>query len=127
MKAPSLAPVYVLIYVKLCEAARSCGYALAVHGTFTRDLDVVAVPWTEEATSADDLVRKMAESVAWRAGEDPVYGGPIRAPHGRLSWSIPYRFGADDPMDPGYVDVSVMPRLAAAAATAPVAIIEGSR
>jgi hypothetical protein len=44
--------------------ARSKGYALAVHGSLARDIDLVAVPWVEEAASAAELaeaVRAAAE------------------------------------------------------------------
>jgi hypothetical protein len=113
MKAPTLTPVYVAIYAQMAEAARSCGYALAVHGTLGRDLDVIAIPWTEEATSPEEVVRVMAETCARRAGPDLVVGKSSRVgPHGRMGYAIPFRLGGDDPMDPGYVDVSVMPRSA---------------
>jgi hypothetical protein len=108
-----MAPVYAVLYAKMAEAARSCGYALAVHGTMTRDLDVVAIPWTTEAASAEEVVRAMAEAVAARAGSDLVIGGPLHhAPHGRTGWSIPYS-AADGFTTVGYVDVSVMPRASA--------------
>jgi len=32
---------------------RDCGYAIAPHGSLARDLDVIAVPWTEDAVSAE--------------------------------------------------------------------------
>lgn len=115
MKPPTLAPVYVAIWARMSEAARACGYALAVHGSLSRDLDVVAIPWTEEAVSAVEVVRAMAAAVARRAGPDLVIGGPSSAPHGRLGWSIP--FPAEDGFTTvGYVDVSVMPRTGASAA-----------
>lgn len=52
MKEPSIAPAYTFLYPILCEAARACGYALAIHGTMQRDLDLVAVPWVDEALPA---------------------------------------------------------------------------
>jgi hypothetical protein len=110
VKPATLAPVYVMLWARMSEAARSCGYALAVHGTMSRDLDVVAIPWTAEAKSGEEVVRAMAEAVADRAGTDLVIGGPNHyAPHGRTGWSIPY--SAEDGFTTvGYVDVSVMPR-----------------
>lgn len=112
MKPPTMTPVYAVMYARMAEAARSCGYALAVHGSLSRDLDVVAIPWTEAAASADEVVRAMAEVTARRVGGDLVIGyqpdGTPR-PHGRVGYSIP--FSSTDGLQPdGYVDVSVMPR-----------------
>lgn len=115
MKPAMMTPVYAVLYAKMAEAARSCGYALAVHGTMTRDLDVVAIPWTEEATSAEEVVRAMAQVAARRIGCDPVIGYTMSTaprPHGRVGFSFP--FASTDGFEPdGYVDVSVMPRSAA--------------
>jgi hypothetical protein len=92
------------------EAARRVGYAIAVHGSVTRDIDLVAIPWTEEAGSAQDLVDAVTATMGelgtdygfgYRVGDpDPM---DIR-PHGRMSWAItPLRLGT-------YIDLSVMPR-----------------
>jgi hypothetical protein len=53
MKAPTRAPFYAAMYHALCTTAREHGYALAIHGTVTSDLDLVAIPWTEEAAPAE--------------------------------------------------------------------------
>ena len=29
----------------LCDVAREMGYALALHGSMNRDMDLIAVPW----------------------------------------------------------------------------------
>lgn len=34
---------------KIRKVAREIGYAIGVHGTMERDLDLIAAPWTEEA------------------------------------------------------------------------------
>ncbi len=39
------------IYPQLVEEARRHGYALAPHGSLQRDLDLIAVPWSEEAAA----------------------------------------------------------------------------
>jgi len=114
MKQPSIAPAYAFLYPILCEAARSKGYALAMHGTLQRDLDVIAVPWTEDAVSTDDLVaaiKQACDGFIFGAPEDPndvgaPYVSPAHRPHGRLAWSIYIT-------DRVYIDLSVMPRLPA--------------
>lgn len=94
--------------------ARTYGYAIGVHGTMNRDLDLIAVPWTEQAAPAEVLVEAVRDSVDGFIRNDPQHEGnkydlrtksPEKKPHGRLAWSIHFsgrRF---------YLDLSVMPRI----------------
>jgi hypothetical protein len=85
--------------------ARDAGYAIAVHGSERRDLDLVAVPWAPHAISADALVAKLCDEVP--LAERHVAGipdGPEPKPWGRLAWSL---HGCPDH---DYVDLSVAPR-----------------
>ena len=46
--------------------AREVGYAVGVHGTLERDLDLIAAPWAEGAVSAQDLADHIAKGVNGR-------------------------------------------------------------
>lgn len=104
---------YVSMLPALPRAAKSKGYALAVHGSMRRDLDLVAVPWTDEAAPAQEVVdaiiaasggfllereQKAVHPEGWPGTRDPA-----QKPHGRLAWSIHLGGGP-------YIDLSVMPR-----------------
>lgn len=110
MRAPSPAPAFAALYPVLCKAARELGYALALHGSMQRDLDVVAVPWTDEAKSSDELVEALiGVSDGWvihRAEGNTANDStsPLSRPHGRVAWSI----YLDESV---YIDLSVMPRI----------------
>lgn len=78
--------------------ARTHGYALTLHGSGQRDLDLVAIPWTEDAKSAEVLVTALAFCIHAQADEPP-----IEKPHGRWGWVIQLGGGL-------YIDLSVMPR-----------------
>lgn len=95
--------VYLHVFADLRAAARKCGYALAVHGSLDRDLDLIAVPWTEEATDADRLVHAICE--AWGFGDGLMALEPHGPPklHGRIAYTL-------IPGGPLFVDLSVMPR-----------------
>jgi hypothetical protein len=113
MKPPSRAPVYASLYPTLSAIAREHGYALAMHGTMTRDFDLIACPWVEGAGDPEALMRAMAEAVAVRFGDMPVIGYSLKAsprPHGRVGWSIHLTHGEGD--SDAYLDLSVMPRAA---------------
>lgn len=113
------ASFYAWMIPRLTEIARENGYALGVHGSMNRDLDLIAVPWTDEATTAEaliELIRIACDGTIIPSGTkggryDPVNGGFVEAiinnpdhkPHGRLAWNIHLLGGA-------FLDISVMPR-----------------
>ena len=105
MKPPTLAPAFASYYPILCEVAREHGYCLALHGTMARDLDLLAVPWTDEAVPAEELVEALWGRICWISTKDKVVTGPEDKPHGRRAWCLPMMGGA-------YMDLSVMPRVA---------------
>lgn len=39
------------------SAARRCGYAIGLHGSCRRDLDLMAMPWRDCAVSPDELAK----------------------------------------------------------------------
>lgn len=100
---------YAVTYMRLAPVARELGYALTLHGSMRRDLDLVAIPWTKDAVGA----RVLAESLARECGgfmrpheaDDEFHraGKPGYKPHGRLGWVI--LLGGQP-----YIDLSVMPR-----------------
>lgn len=49
-------------------AARGCGYALAVHGSLARDIDLIAIPWAKHADTADLLVARLLGVLAGKLG-----------------------------------------------------------
>lgn len=122
----SLPAAYVGLIDSLSLVAKGCGYTLALHGSFNRDFDIIAVPWTEEALPAEELIQKLHDDVTYLkidvALDDYIeklptttspdgmvnrgrIHGPTHRPHGRRVWSIDLGFGK-------YLDISVMPRIA---------------
>lgn len=94
-------------------AAKEHGYALAVHGTLKRDVDLIAAPWIEAASSP----RKLAVAIARAVGEDGCaesirdgHTKPSRRAHGRRAYAI-HVYRNSEAKDHGwYLDLSVMPR-----------------
>jgi hypothetical protein len=130
MKSATRAPFFACLYHGLCDVARKHGYALAIHGTVTTDLDLIAVPWVPEALPPEmlkealmahigacgyeDLLRRqlngnealvqqlVARDEAARKEVRAPNGGTIK-PHGRLAWNLYLEAGAK-------VDLSILPR-----------------
>lgn len=93
-------PDYSKAYTIARIVAWQYGYALCLHGSFTRDLDLVAVPWTGHACPPEHLVQQ----IEFRSGLKRQ-GDPSAKPHGRLAWSLLFP-GFEDPR---WVDLSVLP------------------
>lgn len=94
-------PDYARVYTLARVVAWQEGYALTLHGSFTRDLDLVAVPWSENACEPEHLVKRIEEATKLKNN-----GKPSERPHGRLTWTLLFpEFG-----DPRFVDLSVANR-----------------
>lgn len=94
-------------YARIFSIARCLawaeGYAITFNGSFTRDLDLLAVPWTEHACDPEHLMRRIEDA----AGLKNITQKPGDKPHGRKAWTLVLPgFG-----DPRWVDLSVMPRV----------------
>lgn len=96
-------PDYARAYSVIRCLAWSYGYAATLHGSFTRDLDIVLVPWTDQACEPLRLVKLMTEQTGTRLqSEDPG-----QKPHGRQCWTLLFKVAGD----PRWIDISVMPRV----------------
>lgn len=96
---------FARLAIPLRQRARDCGYALLTHGTLAYDIDMVAVPWAEDAVAAEVLVGRLIETVfKHNDGVAFTVEGQIATPkpHGRLGWNI--HVGGT------YIDLSVTPR-----------------
>lgn len=106
MKAPSFAPAYVALFPVLSHIAQKHGYALCAHGSVQSDFDLLAIPWTDDATDAETLVAAVAKHLRLCMGTfgTGVDAKPEQKPHGRLAWNL--FIGAGSKLDFG-----VMPRI----------------
>jgi len=90
--------------------AKKMGYALTIHGSQLRDIDLVAIPWTENAICPKQFFRYIFKVVQIVNPKGTVFmldRGKIpfeEKPHGRLSRSINIGWHT-------YIDLSIMPRL----------------
>ncbi len=84
-----LGRVYDIALVQARATARTHGYALAVHGSQLRDLDLIAVPWVEECSPPvvlAEAIRSVVRGVFTTKATPP--DAPTERPHGRLGWAI---------------------------------------
>lgn len=106
-----LDPDYARIFTQARIIAWQYGYACVAHGSYTRDLDLLLVPWTERAgPNHEQLVKLIAGAcnLRFRDGKDDVIDSApdwSDKPHGRRAVSLFFR----DFSDRRWVDISVMP------------------
>lgn len=112
-------PDYSAFIVKARLVAKSEGYAIAIHGSTTRDLDLIAVPWIATPRLPAALACQIAFNTGWliqksdgtRAGIGERVEPAIRE-HGRMVWTfLPPSADPTSPdwPDPRFVDFSVIP------------------
>ena len=88
-------------------AARKCGYAIGLHGSTRRDLDLIAAVWIDDPKSKDELAAAV-HYAACGLSHAP-YTWTIK-PRGRVAVSMPIcwtDWGYDIP-NLGHIDLSVM-------------------
>jgi len=100
-----LDPDYCRAYTQARIVAHQYGWAIAFHGSGTRDLDLVIVPWTEQAAPPEGVVRLIAK--ATKTEISPT--SPHIKPHGRMAWTLLF----PECGDVRWIDLSVVPRAAA--------------
>ena len=95
-------PDYARIFTIARCVAWAEGYAIAMHGSFTRDLDLIAVPWARHACEPEHLARRIESAAGLKISVHPKNDKPF----GRLVWTMTLpNFG-----DPRFVDLSIIPR-----------------
>lgn len=98
---PNNAPTYMCLYPGLASIARAHGYALAVHGSLARDMDLIAVPWIDSPKSPETVISAIESEFAIKR-----IGELTKAPHGRMIQTIGISFGEC------FIDLSFMPVIA---------------
>lgn len=102
-------PDYASIYTQARIIAWQYGYACVMHGSFTRDLDLLIVPWEDRArNNHGQLLKLIALScgLKFRDGKEVMEADVdwIDKPHGRKACSLYF----PGPHDRRWVDISVL-------------------
>lgn len=109
--ADQLAQFYKAAIPRMREAARLCGYALGVHGSLRRDLDIIAAPWVADHTDRDTLARAVQVAACGIGQEVYQWGAHDHKPCGRLGtvFAIVWCEFGRGITSLGCVDFAVMP------------------
>lgn len=55
------ASFYACIWDDLRNAAMDCGWALGLHGSLANDMDIMAMPWTEDAKPVEVMIKALSD------------------------------------------------------------------
>ena len=94
---------------KLKAVAKEHGYALGFHGSFRRDLDVIAVPWVASYSSPDLLANALMKAASGFTQSSITWD---TKPNGRIATALPICIprweGCHSIISLGHLDLSVM-------------------
>lgn len=86
---PNYGPAYAAaMYPDLAAIFHRHGYALACHGSLARDFDLIAVPWSETVSKAEDVLKDVTSELALT-----LCGEPEQKKHGRIAYTLACGFG----------------------------------
>lgn len=93
---------FLSIFPDMQKVARESGYALAYHGSLTRDFDLIAVPWRPRAVAPVTLAQRLHSAATQLVQPRPKL--IKKRPHGRVCYVLYVGTYA-------YLDLSVTPQL----------------
>ena len=81
--------LYLSLLPIIRKIARKSGYAVGVHGSMARDLDLIAVPWRSGAVMAETLAYRIHQATSRRACTRPELKKFRRPkPRGRVAYTL---------------------------------------
>jgi hypothetical protein len=94
---------YAVLWPSFRQAAIDVGWSLGLHGSMASDMDMMAMPWTEDAVEEPELIAALSACIGKTVWTEyhfkPFYGKPF----GRVVYTL--SIGSD-----WYIDLSVMPK-----------------
>lgn len=104
---------YAHCYEQLKEIARNYGYALLLHGSMNRDLDLVAIPWAEKTLDEFEMIKDFHRALTdGNYSDQKEFYLYAETHHGRKQYVINLNRGGawNNYVDKQfYIDISVMP------------------
>jgi hypothetical protein len=85
--------------------AKEIGYAIGVHGSMRRDLDLIAVPWVATHSNKDHLARAIQIAACGISSDSYQWE---EKPCGRVAASFPVCWTQHDIRGNGHIDLSVV-------------------
>lgn len=95
---------YTILYPMFRQKALELGYTLALHGSMANDMDLVAVPWVEDARPEIELVNALSDCIGKTVWKENHFKNPKTQPHNRITYTLSI-------FSDWYIDLSIMKRI----------------
>ncbi len=82
------AAFYASIWEDLRQAAMDCGWALGLHGSLAKDMDIMAMPWTEEARPVEEMIKALSACFTESRFADHHIVPHATKPNGRIVYTM---------------------------------------
>lgn len=83
------AAFYASMWEDIRECAMDNGWAVAIHGSLKSDMDIMAMPWVDEAVSFNELVKHIANLFNGNKSSEQFNISYGEKPHNRIVATIP--------------------------------------
>lgn len=92
---------YTVLWPDFRRAALEKGWAVALHGSMASDMDMMAMPWTENARPVGELVQALSDCIDGTIWKDNHFKPHYNKPHKRIVYTVSI-------FSDFYIDLSVM-------------------
>lgn len=82
------ASFYASILGDLKSQALKCGWALGLHGSLLSDMDLIAIAWTDEATTVEVMIESLLECFEGNIFNEVSRRPNHDKPHNRIVYTI---------------------------------------
>lgn len=80
---------FAAMWGDLRTAALKHGWALALHGSLNNDMDIMAMPWDEEASSVIVMIGELCKCFTESAQIEKMIQVSTDKPHNRVVYTLP--------------------------------------
>lgn len=82
------AAFYACIWDNLRNAAMDCGWALGLHGSLANDMDIMAMPWIEDAKSVEEMIQALSDCFTDNPFKNKHIVPHYNKPNGRVVYTM---------------------------------------
>ena len=99
---------YACMYEDIRQCAMDCGWAVALHGSLASDMDIMAMPWVDDAVSFKEMVDRVSKLFKDNELSSQYVITYNEKPYNRVVATIP--IFADFYLDISTITVDVVPK-----------------
>ena len=79
---------YATIWPDLKDTAVKLGWALGLHGSLAKDMDIMAMPWLEDAVPIEEMIKALSDCFTGSPFKEKHMKPYYDKPHGRVVYTI---------------------------------------